>query len=145
MSNPNDLVAFMVPISHYPQHVNLEAQLNQTDLEHEEKHEPPQAESWDQEKVNYWARTSGGASGKVFSHLANVAPAVQTTSEIAAATELPVTNVRAVFAGLGRRTTSNKRLQGRWPVHAEWGGVEVHYFMEVEIAQRWITAVDALR
>ncbi|MFO1537450.1 MAG: hypothetical protein ACKOVH_06440 [Actinomycetota bacterium] len=136
------MIPFMIPAEHYEAHIALEADLSSSAKQTGAAVGESATESWPQDKVDFWWSTSGTVSRKVFDYLANVSPEVKGTSEIAQQTGLPVKNVRAVFATLGRRVKRNKRLQGSWPIHGVWGGQEVLYDMDPDIAARWKSASE---
>jgi hypothetical protein len=137
-----DLILFPIPAEHYDAHVKLEAALGgRSEPEAEPEPEETAADRWTAEKVRYWAATSSPSAATVYSHLAAVAPAVQTTTQIVAATGLDVRNVRAVFAGLGKRVNRSTELKGLpWPIEFRWAGEEGSYKMYSTIAQRWLDA-----
>src|SRR3954462_14695520 len=123
-------ISLTIPTAHYAEHVQLEADLQTGEEEIDDLGDQvSQAEAWDQDKVDYWITSSSDPSQAVFAHLAEVAPEFQFTSEIAAATGLPVPTVRQVFRGLGRRVKSTHRLQGPWPIFGERSGYEVRFSM----------------
>lgn len=135
--NDRQMVNLLIPVEHYEQHVALEASLASSSNDGSTESD---VDPWPQPKVDFWYTTSGAVTRQVFDHLAEVAPAVKTTSDIVTATGLPKPTVRNVFAALGRRTKRNKRLIGPWPVHAQWNGQEVEYHFDPEMAARWATA-----